>query len=138
MSALPEGWTLPVLTPFNRDWFTTGEIAIQECEACATLQHPPEEICHACGSMTPLRVRKMAAANGLANRVRSECSKMRPNRPTGMVAITSSHAMRSWLVSIRRRRIERTKPLVMATQSRQKKATRAMAVATCRPTRKAR
>jgi hypothetical protein len=52
MTALPEGWTLPAVTPFNRDWFTTGEIAIQECEACATLQHPPEEICHACGSMS--------------------------------------------------------------------------------------
>ena len=24
---------------------------VQECEACGTLQHPPEEICHACGSM---------------------------------------------------------------------------------------
>ncbi len=52
MSTLPEGWTLPLLTPFNRDWFTAGEIAIQECEACGTLQHPPEEICHVCGSMT--------------------------------------------------------------------------------------
>jgi uncharacterized OB-fold protein len=51
MSPLPEGWTLPAITPFNHDWFTTGEIAIQECEACSTLQHPPEEICHACGSM---------------------------------------------------------------------------------------
>jgi uncharacterized OB-fold protein len=52
MSAMPEGWTLPVVTPFNRDWFTSGEIAVQTCEACGTLQHPPEEICHACGSMT--------------------------------------------------------------------------------------
>jgi uncharacterized OB-fold protein len=51
MSPLPEDWTLPALTPFNRDWFTTGEIAVQECEACGTLQHPPEEICHVCGSM---------------------------------------------------------------------------------------
>ena len=38
-------------TPFNRDWFTTGELAVQKCEACGTLQHPPEEICHVCGSM---------------------------------------------------------------------------------------
>jgi uncharacterized OB-fold protein len=52
MSAMPGGWTLPVVTPFNRDWFTSGEIAVQTCEACGTLQHPPEEICHACGSMT--------------------------------------------------------------------------------------
>lgn len=51
MSAMPEGWTLPAVTPFNRDWFTSGEIAVQACEACGTLQHPPEEICHVCGSM---------------------------------------------------------------------------------------
>jgi uncharacterized OB-fold protein len=49
--AMPEGWTLPAVTPFNRDWFTSGEIAIQTCAACGTLQHPPEEICHVCGSM---------------------------------------------------------------------------------------
>ncbi len=49
--AMPEGWTLPVVTPFNHDWFTSGEIAIQTCLACGTLQHPPEEICHVCGSM---------------------------------------------------------------------------------------
>jgi uncharacterized OB-fold protein len=52
VGALPEGWTLPAITPFNHDWFTTGEIAIQQCEACGTLQHPPEEICHACGGMS--------------------------------------------------------------------------------------
>jgi len=52
MSPLPDGWTLPALTPFNHDWFTSGEIAIQECAGCQTLQHPPEEICHACGSMS--------------------------------------------------------------------------------------
>jgi uncharacterized OB-fold protein len=50
--AMPEGWTLPVVTPFNHDWFTTGEIAIQTCEACGERQHPPEEICPVCGSMS--------------------------------------------------------------------------------------
>ena len=52
MGALPPDWALPELTPFNRAWFTSGEIAVQRCTACATLQHPPEEVCHACGSMT--------------------------------------------------------------------------------------
>ena len=49
--ALPDDWTLPAVTAFNHDWFTSGEIAIQTCEACGTLQHPPEEVCHACGAM---------------------------------------------------------------------------------------
>ena len=53
MTALhrPE-WSLPALDAFNRDWFTSGRIAVQQCSACATLQHPPEEICAACGSTT--------------------------------------------------------------------------------------
>ena len=52
MGALPEDWALPVIDGFNRDWFTTGELAVQQCEACAARQHPPEEICHVCGSMS--------------------------------------------------------------------------------------
>lgn len=51
MGTLPPDWALPQLTPFNHDWFTSGEITVQRCAACATLQHPPEEICHACGAM---------------------------------------------------------------------------------------
>jgi uncharacterized OB-fold protein len=43
---------LPALTSFNRSWFTSGTVAIQECAECGVLQHPPEEICHECGSMT--------------------------------------------------------------------------------------
>ena len=51
MGALPPDWALPELSPVNRTWFTSGEIAIQCCTDCAVLQHPPEEICHRCGSM---------------------------------------------------------------------------------------
>ena len=40
-------------------------------------------------------VRKMAAASGLANRVRKVCSRASPVMPTGMVAMTSSQASRS-------------------------------------------
>jgi uncharacterized OB-fold protein len=49
---LPAEWALPAITPFNRPWFTSGAIAVQECSRCGALQHPPEEICHRCGSMT--------------------------------------------------------------------------------------
>jgi uncharacterized protein len=52
VGALPPDWALPQLTPFNTAWFTSGEIAIQRCVACTTMQHPPEEICHACGAMS--------------------------------------------------------------------------------------
>lgn len=51
VGALPADWALPQLTPFNKAWFTSGAIAIQRCVACSTLQHPPEEVCHACGAM---------------------------------------------------------------------------------------
>jgi len=51
VAVLPEDWALPRLTPFNEAWFTSGAIVIQRCTACATLQHPPEEVCHACGGM---------------------------------------------------------------------------------------
>lgn len=52
MGALPPDWGTPVVTPVNEAWFTSGAIAVQRCEACGTLQHPPEEVCHACGGMT--------------------------------------------------------------------------------------
>jgi uncharacterized protein len=48
---LPDGFTLPGLTPFNTEWFTSGTLAIQRCASCQALQHPPEEVCHACGAM---------------------------------------------------------------------------------------
>jgi len=51
MSALPQDWGLPELTDLNRAWFTSGSLAIQRCASCSTLQHPPEEVCHACGAM---------------------------------------------------------------------------------------
>jgi uncharacterized OB-fold protein len=49
---LPPDWTMPVVDATNRAWFTSGDVALQECDGCGVLQHPPEEICHACGSMT--------------------------------------------------------------------------------------
>lgn len=41
---------LPLPTPTNAAWFTSGAVAVQCCGSCATLQHPPEEVCHSCGA----------------------------------------------------------------------------------------
>jgi uncharacterized OB-fold protein len=49
--ALPEDWALPVVNEVNRAWFTSQELALQQCTACGRVQHPPEEICRVCGSM---------------------------------------------------------------------------------------
>ena len=88
--------------------------------------------------------RKMAAAVGLANNVRRWCSNEMPMTPTGMVTITSNQHIRSADVRTygasrrTKRTIERTPPVMISTQSCQKKPRRASAVATWRPTRKAR
>lgn len=52
MGALPDDWTLPALDARTTAWFTSGELAVQECAGCGTRQHPPEEVCHHCGSMS--------------------------------------------------------------------------------------
>jgi len=51
---LPEEWTLPDVTPENEAFFTggrDGELRVQRCRVCATVQHPPNEVCQACQSM---------------------------------------------------------------------------------------
>lgn len=48
---MPDGWALPALDPLTKEFFTSGRIAIQACKACSALQHPPEEVCYACGGM---------------------------------------------------------------------------------------
>ena len=45
---MPDEWPLPELDATNRPFFTSGRLLIQQCSACATLQHPPEEVCHHC------------------------------------------------------------------------------------------
>lgn len=51
MGALPSDWGTPVVTPINEAWFTSGSLALQRCVSCANVQHPPEEVCRACGAM---------------------------------------------------------------------------------------
>jgi uncharacterized OB-fold protein len=51
---LPLDWTLPAITPENESFFTggrDGRLRIQRCAHCATVQHPPSEVCRACPSM---------------------------------------------------------------------------------------
>jgi uncharacterized OB-fold protein len=59
MGALPADWSLPELTDLNREWFTSGTLAVQHCPSCDVLQHPPEELCHRCGR-TALGTRVLA------------------------------------------------------------------------------
>ena len=45
---LGDGWVLPAIDDATRAWFTSGELRIQECASCKTLQHPPGDVCCAC------------------------------------------------------------------------------------------
>ena len=46
--ALGDGWLLPGLDKQNHGWWTSGALPIQACTECKALQHPPEDVCHAC------------------------------------------------------------------------------------------
>ncbi len=48
---MPEGWALPAVDQFNGPFFTSGKLTLQQCAACETVQHPPEEVCHVCLGM---------------------------------------------------------------------------------------
>ncbi|HWO94088.1 MAG TPA: OB-fold domain-containing protein [Dehalococcoidia bacterium] len=50
-SILPESWALPLVDETNREFFTSGRLKVQKCAACGIVQHPPEDVCHACGGM---------------------------------------------------------------------------------------
>jgi uncharacterized OB-fold protein len=45
---LGEGWALPGLDDTNRAFFTSGELALQQCQSCRHVQHPPEDVCTSC------------------------------------------------------------------------------------------
>jgi uncharacterized OB-fold protein len=48
---MPDNWPIPALDRFNRDFFTSGRIVVQECVACGTVQHPPDAACNNCKAM---------------------------------------------------------------------------------------
>lgn len=81
---------------------------------------------------------KIAAGMGLPSTVRNTCSSASPLMPTGIVARMSIHASRWSGVWTWRSRTEVSSPLMIRSQSRQKNASSAAAVATCRPTMSAR
>jgi uncharacterized OB-fold protein len=58
-SVMPEGWAIPAIDSLNRDFFTSGKVMVQECTTCGAVQHPPEEVCHACQG-TAFRSRQAA------------------------------------------------------------------------------
>jgi hypothetical protein len=45
---LGDGWLLPALDAYNREWFTAGRLRVQRCDACGAHQHPPEDVCGRC------------------------------------------------------------------------------------------
>jgi uncharacterized OB-fold protein len=45
-----DDWLLPALDGRNRAWFTSGELVLQACARCGSVQFPPEDACRACGS----------------------------------------------------------------------------------------
>jgi uncharacterized OB-fold protein len=47
---LGEGWALPALDALNREFFTAGVLALQQCKTCKHIQHPPEDVCESCQS----------------------------------------------------------------------------------------
>jgi len=47
---LGDDWLLPVIDDHNRAYFTVGELMLQACHRCGKAQHPPEDLCRACGS----------------------------------------------------------------------------------------
>jgi uncharacterized OB-fold protein len=46
---LGDDWVLPLLDDRNRAFFTSGTLALQACAGCGHVQHPPEDVCTACG-----------------------------------------------------------------------------------------
>jgi len=47
---LGDRWLLPALDAHNRDFFTAGVLTLQQCSECRHVQHPPDDVCEACGS----------------------------------------------------------------------------------------
>jgi hypothetical protein len=85
-----------------------------------------------------LIARKIAVSSGLANTLTNTFCSSAPTRPTGIVAKMIIQASRSSGVETERVRSDEKKPLTMRSQSRQKYAIIAIAVATCNPTTNAR
>ena len=49
---MPEEWMIPLVVKTNEGFFTSGRLVVQECGDCGNIQHPPEEVCWRCLSMS--------------------------------------------------------------------------------------
>ncbi len=85
-----------------------------------------------------MTARKNAASSGLASTLVTSFWRTTPTMPTGIVPRMISQASRSSGVVTARVRSEETNPRTIRSQSRQKYAIIAIAVATCSPTMNAR
>jgi uncharacterized protein len=48
---LPPEWTLPAINDHNAAFFTSGELRLETCRACGSVQHPPIGVCIECGGL---------------------------------------------------------------------------------------
>lgn len=48
---MPEGWPIPAVDRFNKEYFTSGKLLVQECANCGNIQWPPEHVCFKCRGM---------------------------------------------------------------------------------------
>lgn len=48
MAFFPDDFPIPGVNDFSKAFFTSGTVAVQQCAACGTVQHPPEEVCNNC------------------------------------------------------------------------------------------
>ena len=73
---LGDAWALPRLDAHNRAFFTAGVLTLQQCSSCAHVQHPPDDVCEACGgfdlgwfaSAGDGRIESVAVVNGSGGR----------------------------------------------------------------------
>jgi uncharacterized OB-fold protein len=61
---LGDDWLLPELDARNREWFTSGELRLQQCQRCDRVQFPPEDVCRACGGFE-LRAKAVAGRGAI-------------------------------------------------------------------------
>ncbi|MEO5840422.1 MAG: OB-fold domain-containing protein [Acidimicrobiales bacterium] len=48
---LPPQWTLPAINDHNEAFFTSGELRLETCRSCGSVQHPPIAVCIECGGL---------------------------------------------------------------------------------------
>jgi uncharacterized OB-fold protein len=95
---LGEHWALPSLDARTRDFFTAGVLTLQQCARCRHVQHPPEDVCEACGSFDLGRF--VSAGNGRVESVAVVTQAVHPlltdRVPYAIVLVSVADAPGSW------------------------------------------